>query len=98
MGYYELPFLMDGELVARVDLKADRKAGLLIVLRAYLEAGAPAETMERLLEELRSMASWLNLSDILVPPAAMRANLSARFSPEPARGCRECRLRRERPR
>jgi uncharacterized protein len=69
-GYYVLPFLLDGALVARVDLKADRKAGTLIVQRAHFEPGAPRCTVERLFEELRLMASWLGLSDLAIVPAA----------------------------
>lgn len=65
-GYYVLPFLMDGALVARVDLKADRKSGILIVQRLHTEPDAPAYTVERLMEELRLMASWLNLSDVVI--------------------------------
>ena len=64
-GYYVLPFLLDGALVARVDLKADRKNKILLVQSAHTEPDAPSHTVERLREELMLMAKWLGLSDVV---------------------------------
>ncbi|MEA2023030.1 MAG: crosslink repair DNA glycosylase YcaQ family protein, partial [Actinomycetota bacterium] len=66
-GYYVLPFLLDGDLVARVDLKADRKVRRLLVQAAHLEPGHEASRVSPWLAlELREMASWLGLDEVVI--------------------------------
>ncbi|MET0566794.1 MAG: crosslink repair DNA glycosylase YcaQ family protein [Acidimicrobiia bacterium] len=66
-GYYVLPFLLDGKLVARVDLKTDRKAASLLVRGAFAEPGVDvARVGHELREELELTASWLGLNDVVV--------------------------------
>jgi len=65
-GYYVLPFLEGDALTARVDLKSDRKAGVLIVQASHAEPWASDATPARLAEELRLMAGWLGLESVRV--------------------------------
>jgi hypothetical protein len=68
-GYYVLPFLLDEALVGRVDLKADRQAGVLRVRAAWGEpegvlagAGGRDRVAAELAAELGAMAAWLDLA------------------------------------
>jgi len=69
-GYYVLPFLLGDELVARVDLKSDRKESALLVQAAWGEPGVALddEVAEELHEELVELATWLGLERVVIGP------------------------------
>ena len=64
-GYYVLPFMMNGEMVGRVDLKADRANSRLLVLSVHTEPDVKRSAInDALIVELQEMASWLGLENI----------------------------------
>ena len=88
-GYYVWPLLLDGELVARVDLKADRNSGALHVPGAFIEPGRdPVRVAGELADQLATMAGWLGLDRVTVGErgdlaAALKAIFRARGSAGP---------------
>lgn len=92
-GYYTLPFLLGDQMVARVDLKADRKASALLVQSAWSEERAapgarrrrPPEVAAALADELRSLADWLKLDDVVIKPVGTLAPHLAAPKPRTAK-------------
>ena len=69
-GYYVLPVLHGDRLVARVDARADRKAGALVVPALHLEAGATNSDLEATRAELDELAAWQGLERVEVQRVA----------------------------
>jgi uncharacterized protein YcaQ len=66
-GYYVLPFRVGDRIVARIDLKADRRAGQLLVLHAHAEEGTNRHSdCQYLATELHALKSWLGLEGVQV--------------------------------
>ena len=64
-GYYVLPFMMNGQMVGRVDLKADRANSKLLVHSVHTEKGIKRTMINDALDnELRAMAFWLELDEV----------------------------------
>jgi uncharacterized protein len=64
-GYYVLPFLLGDRLVARVDLKSDRQAGVLRVAGAFAEERVDeSRVVAELADELRLVSGWLGLGGV----------------------------------
>lgn len=79
-GYYVLPFLLDERIVARVDLKADRKNKQLLVLACHKEAEIDTDkSVAELARELHSLAGWLNLDRVKVSRRGPFARQLANF-------------------
>ena len=80
-GYYVFPFLLDDRFVARVDLKADRATGRLLVRGAWAEAGTDRHHVAReLAVELQAIGAWLGTPDVVVSDRGDLAGALARVS------------------
>ena len=84
-GYYCLMFLLGDQIVARVDLKSDRKAGRLVAAATWREPviapGArrrpDAEIATALAAELRLAAEWQGLTEVTVAAVGTLASALA---------------------
>lgn len=69
-GYYSLPVLVDAAIVGRVDLKADRAAGVLRVQSAWwepwVEASGVHDVAARVAQQVRQAGRWQGLETVTV--------------------------------
>ncbi len=85
-GYYVLPILWGDTLVGRLDLKADRHAGTLLVQGSYAEPGVPSEAMAPdVVRELHAMAGWLGLGAVHIADRGDLASTLQRVAGQYAR-------------
>lgn len=79
-GYYVLPVLIDDQLVGRLDLKSDRRVGVLRVQHAHLEpaqAARSAPLAGRVATLLHEAAAWQGLGETVVSgPGGWAADLA----------------------
>jgi uncharacterized protein YcaQ len=73
-GYYTLPLLLDGRLVARVDPKYERQTGVLILRRLTIEDGVAADVaLAGTAAAAWRLATHLKASDVEAGPDLPRA-------------------------
>jgi uncharacterized protein YcaQ len=85
-GYYVMPLLLGDELVARFDLKADRRASALLVRGSYVEPGAdPDVVAPAAAAELEQLQEWLGLTKMIV---SRRGNLARALTARTSRAPR----------
>ena len=66
-GYYVLPFMVNGEMMGRVDLKADRANSALLAYSVHTEKGVKRSSINDALNtELHAMANWLQLDQVQI--------------------------------
>lgn len=65
-GYYVLPVLHGDRLVAKADVKADRKENALTVPALHMEVGATAADVDASRSELQTLAEWLKLNKLKI--------------------------------
>jgi uncharacterized protein YcaQ len=65
-GYYVLPILHGDRLVARIDGKADRKAGVLRIPAFHIEPHATKDDEAAARSEIDELAAWLNLPKVRI--------------------------------
>lgn len=80
-GYYVLPVLVGDQLVGRVDLKSDRREGVLRVQHAHVEpefAGDAAALAARVAPLLAEAAEWQGLGEVAIAPEGTWADRLSR--------------------